>query len=84
MSFVVLARRLLQTRDSVTMRKSARTLFNYSLSYLFIVFFAFMTEQPPGAFRGDRRMSAPAEIRSVEVESPEVAAARAAFGGAGP
>ena len=43
-SFVLLAWRLLQTREDVAMRRSARTLFNYSLSYLFIVFFAFMTD----------------------------------------
>ena len=44
LSFSYLAWRLLMTREDVAMRKSARTLFNYSLSYLFIVFFAFMTD----------------------------------------
>ncbi len=43
-SFSWLAWRLLMTREDVPMRKSARSLFNYSLSYLFIVFFAFMTD----------------------------------------
>lgn len=42
--FSFLAWRLLVTREDVAMRKTARTLFNYSLSYLFIVFFAFMTD----------------------------------------
>ncbi len=66
-----------QTRDSVTMRKSARTLFNYSLSYLFIVFFAFMTDNPWRVSRGSAHECSRTEIRSVEVESPEVAADRA-------
>jgi protoheme IX farnesyltransferase len=43
-SFAYLAWRLLVTREDVAMRKAARTLFNYSLSYLFIVFFAFLTD----------------------------------------
>jgi protoheme IX farnesyltransferase len=42
--FSYLAWRLLVTREDVVMRKAARTLFNYSLSYLFIVFLAFMTD----------------------------------------
>ncbi|HEY8577875.1 MAG TPA: heme o synthase [Devosia sp.] len=42
--FSFLAWRLLKTREDVAMRRAARTLFNYSLSYLFIVFFAFMTD----------------------------------------
>ena len=42
--FSYLAWRLLVTREDIAMRKAARTLFNYSLSYLFIVFFAFMTD----------------------------------------
>ena len=42
--FSYLAWRLLVTREDVAMRRAARTLFNYSLSYLFIVFFAFMTD----------------------------------------
>jgi heme o synthase len=43
-SFLVLAWRLLRTNEDVAMRKSARVLFNYSLSYLFIVFLALMTD----------------------------------------
>ena len=43
-SFSYLAWRLLMTREDVAMRKAARGLFTYSLSYLFIVFFAFMTD----------------------------------------
>ncbi|KKC33146.1 heme o synthase [Devosia psychrophila] len=42
--FSYLAWRLMVTHEDVPMRKAARTLFNYSLSYLFIVFFAFMTD----------------------------------------
>ena len=44
LSFIWLAWRLLRTTEDVAMRKAARTVFNYSLSYLFIVFFAFMTD----------------------------------------
>ncbi|SEP84613.1 protoheme IX farnesyltransferase [Devosia sp. YR412] len=44
LSFSYLSWRLLLTREDVAMRKSARSLFTYSLSYLFIVFFAFMTD----------------------------------------
>ena len=43
-SFLILAWRLLNTREDVAMRKAARILFNYSLSYLFIVFLAFLTD----------------------------------------
>lgn len=43
-SFVALAWRLMRTTDDISMRKTARTLFAYSLSYLFIVFFAFLTD----------------------------------------
>ncbi|WP_240233778.1 heme o synthase [Devosia lacusdianchii] len=43
-SFLILAWRLLRTKEDVAMRKAARVLFNYSLSYLFIVFFAFLTD----------------------------------------
>ncbi|HEY0032666.1 MAG TPA: heme o synthase [Devosia sp.] len=43
-SFIALAWRLMRTSDDVSMRKTARTLFAYSLSYLFIVFFAFLTD----------------------------------------
>ncbi len=48
--FLYLAWTVLRTREDVAMRKSARTLFNYSLSYLFIVFFAFMTDNLLGRF----------------------------------
>jgi protoheme IX farnesyltransferase len=51
-SFAVLAWRLLRTKEDVAMRKSARTLFTYSLSYLFIVFFAFMTDNLLTRFGG--------------------------------
>jgi heme o synthase len=51
-SFSWMAWKLLQTRDDVAMRKSARTVFNYSLSYLFIVFFAFMTDNLLTRFGG--------------------------------
>ena len=43
-SFIMLAWRLLRTNEDVAMRKSARSLFNYSLSYLFIVFFALLVD----------------------------------------
>jgi protoheme IX farnesyltransferase len=52
LSFITLAWRLLRTREDVAMRKSARTLFNYSLSYLFIVFFAFLTDNLLARFGG--------------------------------
>lgn len=52
LSFVLLAWRLLRTNEDVAMRKSARTLFNYSLSYLFIVFLAFMTDNLLARFGG--------------------------------
>jgi protoheme IX farnesyltransferase len=51
-SFTYLAWRLLRTDEDVAMRKSARSLFNYSLSYLFIVFFAFMTDNLLARFGG--------------------------------
>ncbi|MNY78562.1 protoheme IX farnesyltransferase [compost metagenome] len=51
-SFTYLAWRLLRTREDVAMRKAARTLFNYSLSYLFIVFLAFMTDNLLTRFGG--------------------------------
>lgn len=44
LSFVALSWRLLRTQESVAMRKAARVVFNYSLSYLFVVFFAFMAD----------------------------------------
>ena len=43
-SFLFLAWRLFRTREDVAMRKAARVLFNYSLSYLFILFFALLTD----------------------------------------
>lgn len=43
-SFLILAWRLLRTREDVAMRRAARVLFNYSLSYLFVLFFAFLTD----------------------------------------
>ncbi|NGP17437.1 heme o synthase [Devosia aurantiaca] len=44
LSFVWLALRLLRAPDSITMRKTARTLFTYSLSYLFVLFLALLTD----------------------------------------
>ena len=51
-AFLLYAWRLLRTDDDVAMRKTARSLFNYSLSYLFIVFFAFMTDNLLTRFAG--------------------------------
>ncbi len=51
-SFLVLAARLVRTRESVAMRKSARVLFNYSLSYLFILFFALLCDNLLTRFGG--------------------------------
>ncbi|MFD2648662.1 heme o synthase [Devosia albogilva] len=51
-SFLVLAARLVRTEESVAMRKSARVLFNYSLSYLFIVFFALLADNLLTRFGG--------------------------------
>jgi protoheme IX farnesyltransferase len=42
--FVYLAWRLFQTRESVAMKRAARSLFTYSLSYLFVVFLAFVID----------------------------------------
>ena len=42
--FLFLAWKLYRAADGVPMRKAARTLFTYSLSYLFIVFFALLTD----------------------------------------
>ena len=42
--FVHLAWRLFRTRENVAMKKAARALFTYSLSYLFVVFFALVTD----------------------------------------
>jgi len=43
-SFVYLAVRLYRSRDALTMKKVARSLFTYSLSYLAIIFFALMVD----------------------------------------
>jgi len=51
-AFMLYAWRVLRTDDDVAMRKTARSLFNYSLSYLFIVFFAFMTDNLLTRFAG--------------------------------
>ena len=45
LSFVYLAWRLFRTRDAQSMRRAARSLFTYSLSYLFIVFLALLTDR---------------------------------------
>ncbi|WP_193336764.1 heme o synthase [Devosia beringensis] len=42
--FLLLAWRLLATGADVAMRKAARTLFNYSLGYLFVLFFALLVD----------------------------------------
>jgi protoheme IX farnesyltransferase len=42
--FLWLSWKLFRANESVPMRKAARTLFTYSLSYLFIVFFALLTD----------------------------------------
>jgi protoheme IX farnesyltransferase len=52
LSFIALAWQLLRTGDDVAMRKTARNLFNFSLSYLFIVFLAFMTDNLLTRFGG--------------------------------
>jgi heme o synthase len=44
-SLIVLAWRLFRTREDVPMRRAARTLFTYSLSYLFLVFLALLTDR---------------------------------------
>ena len=51
-SFLYLAWRLLRANEDVPMRKAARKLFTYSLSYLFIVFFAYMTDDLLARFGG--------------------------------
>jgi len=43
--FVWLAWRLFRTTESKAMRKAGRTLFTYSLSYLFIIFLALITDR---------------------------------------
>lgn len=42
--FLYLAWRLFRTRDDKTMRKAGRSLFTYSLSYLFVVFLALIVD----------------------------------------
>ncbi|MEQ8600237.1 MAG: heme o synthase [Devosia sp.] len=44
LSFIWLSLRLLRAPDSVSMRRTARTLFTYSLSYLFVLFLALLTD----------------------------------------
>ena len=44
-SLILLAWRLFRTREDVAMRRAARTLFTYSLSYLFVVFLALLTDR---------------------------------------
>ena len=44
LSFVWLALRLLRARNHQTMKRSARSLFTYSLSYLFVLFLALLTD----------------------------------------
>jgi heme o synthase len=44
-SLVLLAWRLYRTRENVAMRRAARTLFTFSLSYLFVVFLALLTDR---------------------------------------
>ena len=43
-AFMWLSVRLVRATESIQMRKAARVLFNYSLSYLFIVFFALLCD----------------------------------------
>ncbi|MEO8758151.1 MAG: heme o synthase [Devosia sp.] len=50
-SFLYFAWRLFRSRDVLSMKKIARTLFTYSLSYLFIIFLALMTDHV-GQFLG--------------------------------
>ncbi len=49
-SFVMLALRLYRTRSDGDMRRSGRTLFTYSLSHLFIIFLALVTDHAGRAF----------------------------------
>ena len=44
LSFIWLAFRLLRANESVVMRRAARALFTYSLSYLFVLFLALLTD----------------------------------------
>ncbi|HWU18028.1 MAG TPA: heme o synthase [Devosia sp.] len=43
-SFIFLSWRLYRTNEDVPMRKAARVVFNYSLSYLFVLFFALLAD----------------------------------------
>ena len=45
LSFIYLAARLFRTTESTAMKKTARSLFTYSLSYLAVIFFALMTDR---------------------------------------
>ncbi len=47
-SFVYLALRLYRTRDTLSMKKVARSLFTYSLSYLFVIFLALIVDHAAG------------------------------------
>jgi heme o synthase len=51
-SFLYLAWRLYRAEDGAPMRRAARSLFTYSLSYLFIVFFALLTDNLLTRFGG--------------------------------
>ena len=44
LSFIWLSLRLLRAPDSISMRRTARTLFTFSLSYLFVLFLALLTD----------------------------------------
>ncbi|MBB4053251.1 protoheme IX farnesyltransferase [Devosia subaequoris] len=44
LSFIWLTLRLLRAPDNVTMRRTARTVFTFSLSYLFVLFLALLTD----------------------------------------
>ncbi|WP_421760734.1 heme o synthase [Devosia sp.] len=48
-AFLFLAVRLFLTTDDKAMRKAGRTLFTYSLSYLFVIFLALITDHVVGA-----------------------------------
>ena len=47
-AFVALAWRLLRTGDDRSMRRAARSLFTFSLSYLFVIFLALLTDHYAG------------------------------------
>ncbi len=52
LSFLLLSVRLVRATESVAMRKAARVVFNYSLSYLFILFFALLCDNLVARFGG--------------------------------